>query len=245
MKRLQGGFRIGALVWLRGAVVVGAACLAASAGMAQSIRLVPSTSRFAGAVTGTQPSDGGLATTVPLNAPTYVASDVSGNIYIADTGNNCVRRVDTSGNMTVVVGQPTGGSDTCLTAGSVTADPATGVLIPSGLALNAAGDLFIADTGHNCVRRLPAGSTGTAALQPLFGSACTDLSSTRCRAGALRSGSRCRRQSLHRCQRFGRSAHIRSSAPAHANYAVACLVSGAASTAVGTQCARHPAAAWR
>ncbi len=240
MKRLQGGFRIGALVWLRGAVVVGAACLAASAGMAQSIRLVPSTSRFAGAVTGTQPSDGGLATTVPLNAPTYVASDVSGNIYIADTGNNCVRRVDTSGNMTVVVGQPTGGSDTCLTAGSVTADPATGVLIPSGLALNAVGDLFIADTGHNCVRRLPAGSTGTAALQPLFGSACTDPSSSA--VAPAPSGLAVDAASNLYIAVNDSVDHTYQVIRTGPFGAVACLVSGAVSTAVGTQCAGIPAA---
>ena len=236
MKRLQGGFRIGALVWLRGAVLVGAACLAASAGMAQSIRLVPSTARFAGAVTGTQPSDGGLATTVPLNAPAYVASDLSGNIYIADTGNNCVRRVDTSGNMTVVVGQPTGSGDTCLTAGSVTADPATGVLIPSGLALNAAGDLFIADTGHNCVRRLPAGNTGTAALQPLFGSACTEPSSSAVApapaglavdaAGNLYIAVNDSVDHTYQVIRTGPGS----------GYGTGCLVSGAVSAAVGTQC---------
>jgi hypothetical protein len=105
MKRLHGGFGIGALLWLRGTVLVVAVSLMGYAGLAQSVRLVPSTSRFAGAVTGTLPSDQGSATTVPLNAPTSVASDVSGNIYIADTGNNCIRRVDTSGDMTVVVGQ--------------------------------------------------------------------------------------------------------------------------------------------
>jgi sugar lactone lactonase YvrE len=177
MKQLRDGSGIGALVWLRGAVFVLAACVAAQAGIAQSVRLVPSTSRFAGDGTGNPTNDGpGTATTIPLTAPTYVASDVSGNIYISDTGNNCIRRVDTSGQMTVVVGQPTGSGDTCL--GTVSADPATGVSNPTGVALDAAGNLFIADTGHNCVRRLAAGSTGTASLQPLFGSTCTELSST-------------------------------------------------------------------
>ena len=166
MKQLRDGSGIGALVWLRGAVFVLAACVAAQAGIAQSVRLVPSTSRFAGDGTGNPTNDGpGTATTIPLTAPTYVASDVSGNIYISDTGNNCIRRVDTSGQMTVVVGQPTGSGDTCL--GTVSADPTTGVSNPTGVALDAAGNLFIADTGHNCVRRLAAGSTGTASLQSL------------------------------------------------------------------------------
>ncbi|MDQ1454077.1 MAG: hypothetical protein QOK38_3943 [Acidobacteriaceae bacterium] len=162
------------LVWLRGAVFVLAACVAAQAGMAQSVRLVPSTARFAGDGSGNATNDGpGSATTIPLTAPTYVASGVSGNIYIADTGNNCIRRVDTSGNMTVAVGE--GGGNTCTSASSVTTYT-TGVSNPSGVAFNATGDLFVADTGHNCVRRLSAGATGIANLQPLVGT-CTDPSS--------------------------------------------------------------------
>ena len=203
MKRLQGGFRIGALVWLRGAVLVVAACLAANTGMAQSIRLVPSTSRFAGAVTGTLPSDDGLATTVPLNAPAYVASDVSGNIYIADTGNNCVRRVDTSGNMTVVVGQPTGSGDTCLTAGSVTADPATGVLIPSGWRSTppaiSSSPIPVITASAVCLRAVPA--------PPPFSRSSAAPAPSRLRALSPRRPpvwQSMQPQSLHRCQRFGR-----------------------------------------
>ncbi len=237
MKRLQGGSGIGALVWVRTAVLVGAACLAAHASLAQSVRLVPSTSRFAGAVTGTLPSDQGVATTVPLNAPAYLASDVSGNIYIADTGNDCIRRVDTNGNMTVVVGQPTGSGDTCLSASTVTTtDPATGLFNPSGVALDAAGDLFIADTGHNCVRRLPAGSTGIANLQPLLGSTCTEPAATAVApspsglvvdaAGNLYIG-------VNSSVAPATYQVIRTSLP---NYTTACLVSGTPSTAVGTQC---------
>src|ERR1700721_2512196 len=105
MKRLQGGSGIGALVWLRMAVLVGAACLAAHASLAQSVRLVPSTSRFAGDGTNNATIDGpGLATTIPLTAPTYVRSDPSGNIYAADTGKNCIPRVAPSGNMFVAAG---------------------------------------------------------------------------------------------------------------------------------------------
>ena len=160
MKQLRDGSGIGALVWLRGAVFVLAACIAAQAGIAQSVRLVPSTSRFAGDGTGNPTNDGpGTATTIPLTAPTYVASDVSGNIYISDTGNNCIRRVDTSGQMTVARGQ---GRRQHLHRASTVTTYTTGVSSPSGLALDAAGDLFVADTGHNCVRRLSAGATGIA-----------------------------------------------------------------------------------
>src|ERR1700756_1556753 len=139
MKRLQGGCGIGALVWLRVALLVVAACLAGRTSVAQSLRLVPSTSRFAGDGTSNSTTDGpGLATTIPLTAPAYVASDLSGNIYVADTGNNCIRRIDVSGAMFVEAGQPSSGSDTCQNAASVTSDYTTGMLHPSGVAVNAA-----------------------------------------------------------------------------------------------------------
>jgi sugar lactone lactonase YvrE len=238
MKQLRGGFGIGALVWLRGALFVLAACVAVQAAMAQSVRLVPSTSRFAGDGTGNPTSDGpGVATTIPLTAPTYVTSDSSGNIYIADTGNNCIRRVDTTGTLSIVAGQPTAGSDTCQNASSVTAaDFTTGVLRPSGVALDAAGNLFVADPGHNCVRRLVSGAVGIASLQPLVGN-CTDPSTTSVApapaglaldaAGNLYIAIDDAADNIYQVLRSSPS-----------NYAAVCLLSGAPSTAVpaGAQC---------
>ncbi|HEY3987848.1 MAG TPA: Ig-like domain repeat protein [Acidobacteriaceae bacterium] len=177
MKQLQGGLGIGAVVWLRGTVLVLAASFAVLTGTAQSIRLIPSTAQhLAGDGAAAPVVDLGQATTIALNAPSYVAVDLSGNAYISDTGNNCIRMVDTSGTMSVLAGQPNGASDTCKNAAGVTADYHTGVLQPSGIAVDGKGNLFVADTGHNCVRRLLAGSNGIAALQPLIGS-CTDTSS--------------------------------------------------------------------
>jgi sugar lactone lactonase YvrE len=236
MKRLQGGFGIGALVWLRMAVLLAAAGLAAHASGAQSVRLVPSTSRFAGDGSSNPTSDGpGLATTIPLTAPTYVASDISGNIYVADTGNNCIRRIDTSRNMFVEAGQPTGGADTCQDAASVTAaDYTTGVLRPSGIALNAAGDLFVADTGHNCVRRLSAGGSGIASLQPLIGN-CADPSSTSivpAPAGLALDAAGNLYIAINDSADGGIYQVLRSSPP----YSSVCLLSGASSAAVSTPC---------
>ena len=232
MKRLQGGSGIGALVWLRVAVVLVTACLAGRAGVAQSLHLVPSTSRFAGDGTGNATGDGpGVARNIPLNAPAYVAADTAGNVYISDTGNNCIRRVDTNGTMTVAVGE--GAGNTCTSASSVTTYN-TGVLNPSGLALDAAGDLFVADTGHNCVRRLSAGATGVASLQPLIGN-CTDPSNVSV-APAPAGVAVDSVGNLYVA--INDSAHniyqvLRSSPP---NYAAVCLVSGAPSAAVSAQC---------
>ena len=58
----------------------------------------------AGNGTGTYAGDGGAATNASLNTPFSVAFDASGGLYIADTINNRVRKVDTSGVITTVAG---------------------------------------------------------------------------------------------------------------------------------------------
>ena len=73
---------------------------------------------FAGGGANTACSYTGTATGLSLNAPQGVAVDGSGNVYIADTGNNCIRRIDPSGAVTRVAGG--GGATTC-GSGNVTA----------------------------------------------------------------------------------------------------------------------------
>ncbi len=102
--------------------------------------------------------DKGRATHAELTAPTGVAVDSVGNVYIADSGNNVVRRVDArTGIITTVAGdfaadQANGG------LGSFSGDggPATSAQLndPEGVALDSAGDLFIADTFNNAIREV-------------------------------------------------------------------------------------------
>src|SRR6185437_3713712 len=101
-------------------------------------------------------ADGGPATDALLNHPTAVALDAAGNLYIAEAGANRVRKVNlSSGIITTVAGDGTAGP---------TGDggPATNAELnnPSGIAVDATGDLFIADTGNNRIRRVYA-LTGT------------------------------------------------------------------------------------
>lgn len=92
--------------------------------------------------------DGGPATSALLYNATGVAVDVSGNVFIADTGNGAIRKVDTSGIITTVAGPGTAGS---LGDGG----PATNsFLFPLDVAVDGRGNLFI--TSGDLVRRMDA-----------------------------------------------------------------------------------------
>ena len=141
---------------------------------AQSVTLVPNAVRFAGigATNRGYNSDFGAAGTVELNTPTALTFDLSGNLLLADRTSNCVRRVDASTQhlTTTVAGLSVSGSgDTCNTASNATPTAAQGLLNPSGVATDGASNIYIADTGHNCVRELTAGATGTANLKTVAG----------------------------------------------------------------------------
>ena len=84
--------------------------------------------------------------TVSLSSPTGIAVDSSGNLYIADTGNQVVRKV--SGSVTVTVA----GTGTAGTLGD--GGPATTAQLgyPTGVAMSAAGNLYIADFGNSALR---------------------------------------------------------------------------------------------
>ncbi|MCH8266466.1 MAG: hypothetical protein IH846_03000, partial [Acidobacteria bacterium] len=103
--------------------------------------------------------DEGPATSATLNQAFGVAVDGSGNLYIADTGNNRIRRVALDGTITTVAGS--GGTGRLAGALSGDGGPATSARLnlPSGVAVDAGGSLYIADTVNQRVRKVS--STGT------------------------------------------------------------------------------------
>jgi len=101
--------------------------------------------------------DGGPATSAQLGSPFGVAVDSAGNLYIADEGKNRVRKVS-NGVITTVAGNGVGGF-------GGDGGPATSaqLLFPFGVAVDSAGNLYIADTGNNRVRKVSNGVISTVA----------------------------------------------------------------------------------
>jgi sugar lactone lactonase YvrE len=97
----------------------------------------------------------GLGSSVGLYDPQGVAVDRSGNVYIADSGNSEIRRLDTSGVITIVAGTGDLGFD-----GDGAAATSALLFEPEGVAVDGAGNLFIADTQNHRVRKVD-GLTGT------------------------------------------------------------------------------------
>lgn len=88
-----------------------------------------------------------------FSGPVGGAYDAAGNLYVADSGANLVRKVAPDGTVTTVAGG--GGTATCSFSGSATAVQLSG---PKDVAVDAAGNVYIADTGNRCIRKV-AGST--------------------------------------------------------------------------------------
>ena len=130
--------------------------------------------------------DGGPATSAQLNTPWGIAIDSSGNLYIADTGNNRIRKVSTNGTITTLLGGgaislagPVGvtvdGSGNVYIAdtnnnvvrkysnGVTTTVVSTGLSAPTGVAVDGSGNLYISDFGNDVVRKVTNGTVSTIA----------------------------------------------------------------------------------
>lgn len=95
--------------------------------------------------------DNGSATSASLSYPTGVTVDTAGNLFVADAGNLRIRKVSASGIITTVAGDGSYGF-------SGDGGPATSASLnyPDGVAVDASGNLFIADTDNSRIRKVSA-----------------------------------------------------------------------------------------
>lgn len=100
----------------------------------------------------------GQGTAARFNIPVAAATDAAGNVYVADSQNHAIRRVTPSGLVTTIAGSSgfAGAVDASGAAASFSA--------PDGIAADAAGNAFVADSNNGTIRRItPAGAVTTLA----------------------------------------------------------------------------------
>ncbi len=154
--QVSGGGRLGSgSRGVRGSRIVAAALLSFTLISRSALASPNVIATFAGGGIG----DGVLATNAALSAPRGVIVAPSGNLFIADTGNNRVRKVGASGIITTVAGTGDYGF-------SGDGGPATSGRLrsPAAVAMDASGNLFIADSSNARVRKVdPSGIISTVA----------------------------------------------------------------------------------
>jgi hypothetical protein len=106
---------------------------------------------------GTQGYADGAGTDAQFNNPWRITADAAGNLYVADTDNHSIRKIDPLGNVTTVAGDGTWGS-----ADGAGTDAR--FYLPYGITADAAGNLYVADTFNSRIRKIdPSGNVTTVA----------------------------------------------------------------------------------
>jgi sugar lactone lactonase YvrE len=102
----------------------------------------------------TQGHADGTGTAAKFSDPQGVASDASGNIYVADSGNHRIRKITPAGDVTTLAGQPTGGFAEGTGA-------AAQFNLPFGIAVDSSGNVFVADFHNSKIRKITPGGDVT------------------------------------------------------------------------------------
>ncbi len=110
-------------------------------------KITPSGTVTTYAGNGDQGFANGPAIAASFNSPKGVAVDASGNVFVADTGNNLIRQISTSGEVTTVAGSGSSGSDNGNVAVATFNQPVS-------VAVDGSGNLYVADYGNNLIRKI-------------------------------------------------------------------------------------------
>ena len=102
---------------------------------------------IAGTGDGGSDGDGDAATSAQLGGPSGVSVDISGNVYIADTGNHKIRMVTSTGIITTIAGTGMWGN-----SGDIGAATSVQLYFPSGVSVDISGNVYIADSSNNKIR---------------------------------------------------------------------------------------------
>ena len=100
--------------------------------------------------------DGGAAAAASLDSPRGIATDAAGNIYISDTRNQRIRKIDSNGVITTIAG-----TGTASFGGDSGSSALAALARPMGLALDSQGDLYIADSNNQRIRIIANGLINT------------------------------------------------------------------------------------
>ena len=150
------------LAWPTGVTVDAAGNLFIADPEDQRIRRVDPSgaiSTFAGTGERGFEGDGGTALLARFSSPTDVEVDAAGNLYIADASNHRIRKVDPSGIITTIAGTDERGFD-----GDGGPAVEARLNLPRGMAVDAAGNLYIADASNHRIRKVdPSGIISTVA----------------------------------------------------------------------------------
>lgn len=111
-----------------------------------SIRKVDSAGNVTTLAGGASGTADGFGTNAQFSSPQGIARDNAGNLYVVDNGNNNIRKIDTAGNVTTIVGGPFGSYDGVGTAAAFK--------FPNGITTDFGSLLFVTDTSNNLIRKI-------------------------------------------------------------------------------------------